>query len=311
MLSRVAEHLYWMARYAERAENSARLVNVNTHLLLDLPRGTRFGWEPLIDITGNDALFNELYPSHDERSVVKFLLADTRHPGALLNSLQQARENARTVRDIIPREAWEQVNDLYLSTKAQLPQALARARRYDFLKGVISGVQLLTGLLAGTMSHDAGYSFIRLGRNLERGDMTTRIIDVRSATLLPEAGGELPPFESIQWMSVLKSLSAYQMYRRLQQVRVQRGPVLNFLLQDRAFPRAFYHCLCEVQGCLQDLPQGEPALRVVTHLQRVVRDANPEHLDQQALHALMDTLQLGLGDVHEQIRQRYFIGRSE
>jgi uncharacterized alpha-E superfamily protein len=306
MLSRVANRLYWMARYIERAENSARLVNVNTHLQLDLPRKVRFGWGPLIEITGSEDLFAELYDEASERSVIRFLVSDERNPGSILSSLRDARENTRTVRDIIPREAWEQLNDLYLYTKSNAQASQSQSRRYNYLKTIILGAQQITGLLAGTMSHDYGYDFIRLGRNLERADMGTRILDVRSASLLPDQSEELRPFDYIQWVSVLKSMSAYQMYRQHMQVPVRRPVVLQFLLQDRQFPRAFYHCVCEVENCLKSLPRSDSPVRTVTRLQRMVTEAKPYDLEQAELHRFVDELQLALAELHMEIHKTYF-----
>jgi uncharacterized alpha-E superfamily protein len=306
MLSRVAQKLYWLARYVERSENMARLVSVNINLQLDLPRRVRFGWGPLIDITGSADVFAEFYDEPGERNVVRFLINDERNPGSILSSLNAARENGRTVRDIIPREAWEQINNLYLSVKSEAQGGLAQSRRLDLLKSVIGGAQQLTGLLAGTMSHDYGYDFIRVGRNLERADMTSRIIDVRSASLMPDASESLGPFETIQWMSVLKSLTAYQMYRRHERVAVRRPDVLRFLLQDRIFPRAFYHCVGEAEGCLRDLPRNDAPLRLVTQLQRTITEAKPETLTQTALHEFIDGLQLSLGELHDEIHRTYF-----
>lgn len=307
MLSRVAENLYWMARYLERAENTARLVNVNTHLLLDLPPKVRPGWAPLIEITGSEALFRAHYDTPDEHSVVKFLLADGANPGSILSSLGMARENARTVRDYMPREAWEQVNALTLQARASLAAGLGHRRRYDYLREVITGVQQITGLLAGTMTHDEGYQFLRLGRNLERADMTIRIIDVRSANLLAEAGGGLSPFANIQWMSVLKSLSAYQMYRRAMQVRVRRPDVLKFLFKERLFPRAFYHTVCEVETCLRALPRSAAAMVQVEELKRFVTGAHPETMAQAELHAFIDRLEQQLGALDAAIGRSYFL----
>ena len=185
-------------------------------------------------------------PDTDECSVVKFLIGEGVNPGSIVSALALARENARTVRDFIPREAWEQVNELHMYAKQNLASGLGHRWRHDYSRGIILGVQQITGVLAGTMLHDDGYSFLRMGRNLERADMTIRIVDVRSDNLLPAQSEVLTPFENIQWMSVLKSLSAYQMYRRSQQVRVRRPDVLRFLLQERRYPRAFYHTICEV-----------------------------------------------------------------
>ncbi len=306
MLSRVANNIYWMARYIERAENTARLINVNTHLLYDLPKRIRLGWEPIIDITGSRSVYYDLYEEADERGVIRFIAIDTRNPASILNSLSLARENARTIRDIIPREAWEQVNQLYLSAKNDAQSILTHRHRYDCLRRIISGAQALTGLLAGTMTHDEGYEFLRMGRNLERGDMTTRIIDVRTASLLPELSEDLTPFENIQWMSVLKSLTAYQMYRREMRLRVGRAYVLKFLLQERRFPRALYHTLCEVESCLQLLPHNEKPLKVLGQLQRKVQRTKPHTLVQEELHTYIDKIQLGLIKVHNQIQATYF-----
>jgi uncharacterized alpha-E superfamily protein len=306
MLSRVADTIYWMARYIERAENTARLINVNGHLLLDLPRRVRLGWAPLIDITGSDDLFYSRFEEADERHVVRFLVTDTSNPGSILGSLHLARENARTIRDIIPREAWEQINQLYLQTRDNTASSQGRRRREEYLRQVILGAQTITGMLAGTMTHDAGYDFLRMGRNLERADMTTRIIDVRSASLLPGLSGELTPFENIQWMSVLKSLTAYQMYRREMRLRVRRPDVLAFLLQERRFPRAFYHTLCEVENCLASLPHNEKPLESLARLQKKVLNAKPQKLLQEELHKFIDQLQLGLARVHNQIAATYF-----
>jgi uncharacterized alpha-E superfamily protein len=306
MLSRVASNIYWMARYIERAENTARLVNVNTHLLLDLPKKVRLGWEPIIDITSSRDDFFKLYTTADERSVVNFMVTDIKNPGSILSSLNMARENARTIRDIIPREAWEQINELYLQSKTKAATVLTHRHRYDYLRSIILGAQTITGLLAGTMTHDEGYSFLRMGRNLERADMTTRIIDVRSATLLPEMAEDLTPFENLQWVGVLKSLTAYQMYRREVRLRVSRPDVLRFLLQEERFPRALYHTLLEVDSCLHSMPKHEKPLRLVRKLQRVLLRAKPQELKQEKLHEFIDQLQLGLITVNDSISKTYF-----
>ena len=224
-----------------------------------------------------------------------------------MSSLNSARENARTIRDIIPRDTWECINDLYLDTKSHTQSGIARRNRHSFLQKVISGAQTITGQLAGTMYHDIGYDFLRMGRNLERGDMTTRIIDVRSADLLEEEHEALTPYENIQWMSVLKSLTGYQMYRRIVQVKVRRPDVLKFLLQERKFPRALYHTLCEVETSVSHLPRHKNTIKTIRELQDTVLSANPEKLKQVQLHKFIDKLQLGLINVHNEISETYFL----
>jgi uncharacterized alpha-E superfamily protein len=161
-------------------------------------------------------------------------------------------------------------------------------------------------MLAGTMTHDEGYDFLRMGRNLERADMTTRLIDVRSASLLPEMSEDLTPFETIQWMSVLKSLTAYQMYRREIRGRVRRPDVLKFLIQERRFPRSFYHAVSEAENCLQHLPNHDPPLKMLSQLKRKAARAKPDILKQEELHSFIDALQLGLAKLHNQISACYF-----
>ncbi|MCC9003169.1 MAG: alpha-E domain-containing protein, partial [Candidatus Competibacter sp.] len=186
MLSRVAQNIYWMARYIERAEDTARIINVNTNLLLDLPRNMTFGWLPLIFIVGAEKQFFEKDPNRlaDESTVVKFLISDSDNPGSIISSLASARENLRTTRDTVPQEAWEQINGLYIFARDHVP---TRRGRFEFLRRVIHGAQQINGMLAGSMSRTAAYDFVWLGRFLERADMTTRILDVRSANLLPRA----------------------------------------------------------------------------------------------------------------------------
>lgn len=307
MLSRVANNIYWLARYIERAENTARLISVNTHLLLDMPRKVRLGWEPVIRITGDEAVFFAHFQEADERSVIRFMVASPHNPNSVLGALAMARENARTSRDFIPRDGWEQINRLYLRVKADHTQALAHRSRYDFLQEVILGAQTVTGLLAGTMAQDEGYDFLRIGRNLERADMTTRIIDVRSATLLPGLDDdELTPFENIQWMSVLKSLSAYQMYRRVMRIRVSRRDVLRFLFRERSFPRSFHHAMCEAEISLSRLPRSGDALELLQEVKGRVAHARPDAMTQEALHDFIDELQIGLNELNRRIGSIYF-----
>lgn len=307
MLSRVAEQLYWFARYIERAEDMARMINVHTNLLLDLPRQHEFGWDSLLEITGDDARFRELYEEADERNVIRFLVSEKTNPSSIQSCLFYARENLRTTRDIIPREAWELVNDLNLFLKNNMSSGLSRRRRWGFLKNVIGGSHQITGLLAGTMNHDEGYEFLRLGRNLERADMTTRFVDVRSADLLLEHDG-LTPYENIQWMSVLKSLTAYQMYRQYVKMRVRGPQVLKFLLQTEAFPRSFAHCLQQVHLCLETLPGNDSLVRHILSMRRNIKDADMDKYAKagSGLHDYIDHLQVQLAELHDAIASRYF-----
>lgn len=308
MLSRLAENLYWHGRYLERAEDLARLINVNANLHLDLPGQLTPGWEPLVRIIGNPELFDELYDDKSERNVVRYLLADERNPGSLRATLEFARENLRSARDLLPREVWEQMNALYLKGQDELPANLSKRRRHEFLREMILDCQQLAGTLLGSMSQDYAYSFILIGRYLERADMTTRILDVRANDLLPHDLEDLPPYESIQWMSVLKSLTAYQMYRRHVRLRVNGSDVLRFLLRNDEFPRSVMFCMGALEALIVDLPgEDDQALRSVTRLQRVLNETRLVKLRGQPLSDLMDQLQIETASIDEAIRQTWFL----
>ncbi len=314
MLSRVGERIYWLSRYLERAENSARLMNVYSSLLLDLPKGARIGWHTLVEITGSFNEFDEKFQANDERSVIRFLLADTKNPVSILSSLEMARENARTTREIIPAEAWEQINNLYLYTRENAAKGISRGPRNQLLQQIIAHCQQLTGLLAGAMSHNSAYNFIRLGRNLERADMTTRIVDVGSVSLLPtlQVGGAasepvIEPYENIIWMNVLRSLSAYQMYRQHVLDRVNGEDVVTFLLQDTQLPRSVIHCLSKLEFCLQKLPGNEDAILQVSRAQALVASADIPALLQKGLLEFIDELQVEIGEIHGRIAEAWFL----
>lgn len=308
MLSRVAEKLYWLGRYVERAENAARIVMVNANLLLDLPAGITPGWQPLIAITGSEDRYCAKYPDYNEHNVVSFLVSDLDYPNSILACLNLARENARTIRDIVPREAWERINELFLYAQGNLVSGLSRRGRFAYLREIIQGSQTVTGILAGTMNHDAGYEFLRIGQMLERSDMTTRIIDVRSETLLPETASELRPYENIQWISVLKSLTAYQMYRQKMQVRVRRADALKFLFQNEHFPRSFYYCASSVEASVRQLPRNDTVRRTLSRLKRNAKSASMSALadDNVQLHDFIDRLQIDLARVHGAVADAYF-----
>lgn len=306
MLSRVANHIYWMERYLERAENTARLIQVNTHLLLDLPRNVTLGWEPIIDMLSFRDVFYDLYKEADEKSVIKFMVTDTANPGSIINCLAAVRENARIIREIIPSEAWEQINNLYIAAKADGQSVLTRRHRFNCLHRIIVANQTITGLLGGTMLRGEGYAFLRLGRHLERTDMTSRIIDVRSASLLPDLSPEQSAFENIQWMGVLKSLTAYQMYRQEMRIRINRADVLEFLINNKQFPRSLQHGLMQIGKCLLELPNSDSISHQVEALSEQLQKLDTHELTQDGLHEVIDDIQLGVVKIHQTIDSLYF-----
>jgi uncharacterized alpha-E superfamily protein len=308
MLSRVAETIYWIGRYHERAENIARLIKVNTNLTLDLPQGIMPHWDPLITILGCEALYFERHPEITERRVVNFLISDETNPTSILAALGSARENARTIRDILPREGWEIINAAYNDALESKADSYSRAGRQRYLDRIMSSLEHITGLLAGTMNHDMAYDFLNLGRKIERADMTTRIIDVRSDFTPPEELPKLRPFEDTVWMSILKSLSALQMYRQSMQVRINRKDVLKFLFCDHLFPRSVAYCVHNIEHYLSHMPIPRK-YKCGEHLEKLHELLDvpiSQEMDNPTLHDYIDQIQLQLGELHNDISKSYF-----
>jgi len=309
MLSRVACNLYWIGRYLQRAENTARLINVNANLMMDLPRRMTLGWGPLIEIVGADTTFRSHYEEATEENVVRFLIADPRNPGSIQSSLYQAREILRTVRDTMPRDTWERLNDMYFYVQERGELGVSRVPRQALLAEIVDGTLLIFSVLASSMSRDVGFQFLRIGTNLEQADMTSRILDVRSTRLGREPSGpDLSPFENIVWMSVLRSLTAYQMYRRSMKTRVNGSGVLRYLLQNREFPRSVMFCLSRIASTLPTLPESRKIERAIERTRALARDANIDALLKSDLGVprLMDEIQIGLGELHEALDAAYF-----
>jgi uncharacterized alpha-E superfamily protein len=306
MLSRVAESLYWMTRYLERAENTARLINATTHVLLDLPRGASFGWDVLIKVAGLDLLFGEHYSDHDEASIMRFLINDERNPSSIVSCIGRAREGSRTLREVLPTVAWERINSLYLLVNRRSADAVDRTRRYILLDEVIERRQAVIGLISDSMSHDVAYQFIKLGRYLERADMSSRILDINAAVLAPRQQGADDPALALLWMGVLNSLNAYQMYRRHASVQVRGAEVVAFLLRDEHFPRTVRYCLGELEGCLSQLPNHAAPMKLLRVAERRLKGMRIDQLTPAARHEYLDAVQSDLARVHDEIAATYF-----
>ena len=304
LLSRVAERIYWTARYLERAETTSRLARVYGNLLLDLPRQARLNWDVLIQITGAGELYQELHPNPGIDTAERFFVADRNNPSSVRSSLACARESVRTTRDIVPSEAWRSINELCMDVSHELDAETSHRRRYGIHSRVVEGCQQISGLLADTMSHDSGYQLFRVGRGIERADMTTRIIDVAAAMLLGRE--ELARFDNTLWMAVLQSLSAYQMYRQKVRRRIYGRDVILYLLKDQQFPRAIAFCLRELGASLAMLPRsGEPLIKL-GDLRRMLAMLDTSELDLVKLHQWIDDTQFALGELHGLVHATWF-----
>ena len=311
MLSRSAERLYWLARYVERTENTARLLSVYMNLMFDLPMGMELSWRYLLNITGSENIFYKLYESPTEQNTMHFLIAETRNPGSLFSSLSYARESIRTSRDEMPDEAWQLVNEMYLYTKNNTDLVSERSGRVLLLQEITQGCQRFTGFLSGAMSHDHALSFIRLGRSIERADMTTRILDIGSVLLAEDRSDQMRELESSLWIHVLKSLSAFLMYRKHRRHRINSDDVLDYLLRDKDFPRAVLHCINELKAYNNQLPNSEELKKSLKKLELFLMDMNIEQSTPSQLHDLLDYIQARLGDTHNQIESTWFLPKLE
>src|SRR6266403_1536787 len=256
MLSRVANSLYWMSRYIERAENIARIVDVNLLLLLDFrnPDDQRLAqyWTPIVQSTGDEALFQQWYDEANGRTVTDFLTFRADNPNSILNSIAQARENARMVRDQITIEMWEEINRLYLFLRSPRAREVWKASPHEFFQEVKSSSLHLQGLTDATIPHTEGWNFMLAGKFLERADKTTRILDVRHARL--PAKGLPPPVQqadALEWAAVLRSCSAWDAYGQVYAAEVNPRHVVEFLLLSNDFPRSVRFCLAAFDAALR------------------------------------------------------------
>jgi uncharacterized alpha-E superfamily protein len=256
MLSRVADSIYWMSRYIERAENVSRFLDVNLHLMLDMVVDDQQRWAPLVATTGDHTLFATHYGPHSQEGVLRFLTFDVRNPNSIHSSLRKARENARSVREIISSEMWEQINCFYLMVKDAAANGRAHDSPHDFLVEVRNMSHMFAGITDASMSHGEAWHFARMGRLLERADKTSRIIDVKYFLLLPRVADAGTPYDSLQWVALLRSTSALEMYRKTHQ-RIAPRKVADFLILDRLFPRAIHYCLIKAEESLHAIT-GSP-----------------------------------------------------
>ncbi len=310
MLSRVADAIYWLNRYVERAENVARFVDVNLNLMLDLPEGTNQQWKPLVLTTGDLDVFQSHYGEVTAENVIEFLTFDNNYPNSILSCLRMARENARSIREIISSEMWEEVNSFYLMVQeAVLGKQLSALP--DFFAQVKRASHRFSGVMDATMTHNEGWHFGQMGRLLERADKTTRLLDVKYFVLLPSAQWVGTPLDRIQWMAVLKSASAYEMYRKCQH-RITPTGVAEFLLLNRQFPRSIHFCLWQVEQCLHQItgtPTGtwcNSAERALGRLCSQLGYLTIDDVMEIGLHQCLNNLQEEINGVGDKISATFF-----
>jgi uncharacterized alpha-E superfamily protein len=299
-----------MSRYIERAENVARFIAVNQNLMLDMPRGYGDMWQPIVDTTGDRALFLEHYGSATEENVIRFLAFDPEYPNSIYSCILAARENARSVRETISSEMWEQVNSLYLlitgESRKPVPQGLP-----EFCHFIRTGCHLFQGITHVTLSHNEAWHFIRLGTTLERADKTTRLLDVKYFILLPSISDVGTPYDDIQWAAVLKSVSGLEMYRK-RYGRISPERIVEFLLLDGEFPRAVRFCVARADQSLHGItgtPLGAFSCLSERNLGMVHAEldyAQVQVILRSGLHEFFDALQTKMNTIDECILGDFF-----
>lgn len=313
MLSRVADCVYWMFRYVERAENVARFLDVNYNLSLGAGDAIREQWAPLVYTTGDQALFEQRYDSPTRENVVQFLAFDNGNPNSILSCVQAARENARTIREVISTAMWEEVNKFYHMVRTAAVD-YARESPFDFCSRVKLANHLLIGVTDSTMSHGEAWHFGRMGRMIERADKTSRLIDVQYYLLLPDHHDVGSSLDVVRWSALLKSASALAMYRR-EHGKIVPTKVGDFLILNRQFPRSIHFCVEKALSSLRQItgsPNGTFRNRAEKSLGRLESELNYltiQDVIDRGLHETIDDFQLRLNDVGNLICDDFFTAK--
>jgi len=311
MLSRVANSIYWLSRYMERADNVARFIDVNLQMILDLPSGSQEQWHPLVSISGGDAAFSSKYPVATRDNVIKFLTFDEDNPSSIVSCLRAARENARTIRESISPEMWEQVNTFYLMVNAAAANERLRTSSSSFFSEVKKASQLFHGITDATMLHGEVWHFYRMGRLLERADKTSRLLDVKYFMLLPSVADVGSPLVDIHWAAVLRSASALEMYRK-RHGHIAPEQIINFLVLDHEFPRSIHYCLTNANDSLHAI-SGTPigmyrntAEQLLGQLRAELAYSDTLQIVSRGLHEFLDGFQTRLNLVDQCIFDTFF-----
>jgi uncharacterized alpha-E superfamily protein len=316
MLSRVASSLYWMSRYIERAENIARIVDVNLQLLLDMRKlnDERLSqhWMPIVQSTGDEEVFLEFHKSATGRTVTEFLVFQTENPNSIISSICQARENARMVRDQITVELWEELNRLYLFVRSPEARKVWRQSPSDFFQQIKAGSLHLAGIGYATILHNEGWWFSQAGRYIERADKTSRILDVRYQTV-PERGvpTSISQAEALDWQAILRSCSAWDAYKSLRGVEAHPRLVAEFLLLNEDFPRSARFCVGELNAALRHISGVQhgrfcnEAEKLAGRLEAELQFSTINDIFEAGLHGYLDQFQTKLNAVGNALFDAY------
>lgn len=312
MLSRVANSVYWMGRYVERVENYARLMRVNIYLSVELPDVILGQWFRLLEATGDDRTYNGLYDDNSEDKIIDFVTFDKCNPNSIFNMLGNARENARTIKEVIPSEYWEFINKFYLKFKTFTIEPHHDTEfLLEFYEGIKQQCQTLNGMLDANLTRNEVYYFYSLGKYLERADKTSRFLDISYFNYEHESG-ELKSQDLILLASLLKSVSAFNMYRQ-QYKSLKYESIVEFLIKDRYFPRAICHsikkaeyALYRISGSSASLGYRNEAEKNISALNHLIDFTETKDIIQIGLHQFLNDFQIKNNQVDRDVFKVYF-----
>lgn len=316
MLSRVAEAIYWMQRYRERAENTARLIDVNLYLAIDAPGNDEQQWEPLLATTGDAELFHKLYGKATEANALEFLTFDERNPNSILNCLHRSRENGRSIREVITSEMWHELNALYIDVRKTGSVAGKNIKQlFDFYTRIRRACQLFTGIKDTTMSHNEAWHFGRIGNLIERADQSSRILDVRYYILLPSIEHVGSTYDDILWSAVLQSVSGLEMYRKKYH-EIHHAYVIDFIVLDPEFPRSIYSCMLRAKDSLSKIAGAQARadiepVQLLTQLCQELGRSSVYDIIKEGLHEYLDRMQTKISAISAGIFNTYFAAASD
>lgn len=309
MLSRVAENLYWVSRYIERAENIARIIDVNFNLVLDSPiEEENEQWAPLIQSSGDEEEFEKKHGENYSRdNVVSFLSFDEENSNSIWNCVRSARFNAKGLRPIISPEMWEELNYIYhFLSEFKEKGAFTDEELEALFEKIVRFSHQFVGLTNRTLLRDTGWDFLKLGRLLERADKITRILDVKYFIILPNVDYVNTPYDDIQWAALLRSASAFEQYRRKFH-QIEYDKVIQFLLLDKTFPRSIRFCIDEAVETIKDIDDGNncKTYEKVFSLSKELQNISVKEIKNHGLHEYLDLIQVKLNEIGDLIYQDY------
>lgn len=314
MLSRVANSVYWMGRYIERIENYARFMSVNINLSYDLPEVITDHWMVLLEATHDKSIYDSLYHESSAEKIIDFITFDSLNPNSIYNILGFARENVRTVKEVVPKEFWESINKFYLSFKdfSSLP-GKDMEKLMQYYDGIKQQCQFLIGMLDGGLTRNEAYYFFQLGKFIERADKTSRFLDIGYFNFKTmEESRTANEQDLIIWAAVLKSASAFNMYRQ-QYKSLKQENIIEFLIKDRNFPRAICHSLKKAEYALYRISGSRPqngytnlAEKKISELNHKIDFTEMPDIVSIGLHTFLNDFQILNNQVDAEIFKVYF-----